>query len=174
MGLTSREFLYTHYHVTIPVVSKASCHSKNARGGMEEAGDQMRALLQASQDAVRPGLQLRLGPGRLSAQFGLHMRPGQLVWVEVRRIRRHDAQLQPVDEHPTLGPGFFTRFSDARRDDGQTVMTGHLGVRGIQVRLIAAGFGDAGAKIVRDEDLRLTSPPSPLSSNRRIHFRSVG
>ncbi len=63
---------------------------------MEEAGDQMRALLQAPQDAVRPGLQLRLGPGRPSAQFGLHMRPGQLVWVEVRRIRRQDAQLQPV------------------------------------------------------------------------------
>lgn len=60
--------------LTKPVVSKASCRSIGARRGMEEAGDQMRALLQTTQDAVRPGLHLRRCPGRPAAQFGLHMR----------------------------------------------------------------------------------------------------
>jgi hypothetical protein len=50
---------------------------------VEETADQMRPLLQAAQDAMGAGFQVRLYPGRAAAQFPLHMRPSQLVGVQV-------------------------------------------------------------------------------------------
>jgi hypothetical protein len=71
------------FQITKPVVSKASCGRIGARGRVEETADQMRPLLQAAQDAMGASFQFRLRPGRAAAQFPLHMRPGQLVGVQV-------------------------------------------------------------------------------------------
>ena len=52
--------------------------------------------------------------------------------------------------------GLVTRLVGPRRNHAHAVVHGHLLIRGVQVRIVAARFGHAGLGVIRDDQLRNT------------------
>ena len=71
---------------------------------MNEAADNLRAPLQTAQHAAHHRLQLVLGTAHRPPDTRLHVRPRQLVRIELRRIGRQEQELD------ALGAGRANRF----------------------------------------------------------------
>jgi len=55
--------------------------------------------------------------------------------------------------HPHFDLGFVPGLGSAGRDDGDPIMVGEIGIRAIELGLIAMGAGDRGLEVVGDDDV---------------------